>query len=175
VKPIETPVVEAPIVEEPAIIETPSGESLDVKEFVYNSKDPINRQYIPEKGFAQYSRYFVYDFHEFGVTEPEFALFIRDVDAIIKSGKKPIITVEASASKVPSTRFKTNEDLVANRNKTAHDQIRDELAKYKRTEGKDFTFGEATKLVQGKEYANDAKKNRLIYEQFQYIKVRVQG
>jgi len=176
-----TPVVEKPkeekpdIIEEPAIEVTPPGETLEIKEFVYNHKDPINRQYIPEKGFAQYSRFFVYDFHEFGVTEPEFALFIRDVDAIIKSGKKPVIVVEASASKVPSTRFKTNEDLVANRAKTAHDQIRDELAKYKRIEGKDYTFGKGDELVQGKEYANDAKKNRLIYEQFQYIKVRVQG
>ncbi len=175
VVPVETPKVETPVVEDPAIIETPAGESQEVKEFKYNSKDPINRQYIPEKGFAQYSRYFVYDYHEFGVTEPEFALFIRDVDAIIKSGKKPVITVEASASKVPSSRFKNNEDLVAHRNETAHNQIRDELAKYKMYEGKDFTFGEPSKLVQGKEYENDAKKNRLIYEQFQYIKVRVQG
>lgn len=173
------PVVEVPekpeIIEEPAIEVTPPGESLEIKEFAFNAKDPINRQYIPEKGFAQYSRFFVYDFHEFGVTEPEFALFIRDVDAIIKSGKKPVINVEASASKVPSTRFKSNEELVAHRHKTAHDQIRDELAKYKRIEGKDYTFGDGQKLVQGKEYANDAKKNRLIYEQFQYIKVRVQG
>jgi hypothetical protein len=90
-------------IEEPAIEVTPPGESLEVKEFKFDSKDPINRQFIPEKGFAQYSRYFVYDFHKFGVTEPEFALFIRDVDAIIKSGKKPVITVEASASKVPSS------------------------------------------------------------------------
>lgn len=167
--------VKPDIIEEPAIEVTPPGESLDIKEFVYNSKDPINRQYIPEKGFAQYARYFVYDFHEFGVTEPEFALFIRDVDAIIKTGKKPVIKVEASASKVPSTRFKSNEELVANRHKTAQDQIRDELAKYKRVEGKDYTFGDGQKLVLGKEYANDAKKNRLVYEQFQYIKVRVQG
>jgi|694.fasta_scaffold01608_29 hypothetical protein len=175
------PVVELPkevkpdVIEEPAIETTPPGETLDIKEFVYNSKDPINRQYIPEKGFAQYSRYFVYDFHEFGVTEPEFALFTRDVDAIIKTGKKPVINVEASASRVPSTRFKNNQELVVNRHKTAQDQIRDELAKYKRYEGKDYTFGDGQKLVQGKEYANDAKKNRLIYEQFQYIKVRVQG
>jgi hypothetical protein len=44
--------------EEPAIIVTPPGESLEVKEFVYDSKDPINRQFIPEKGFAQYSAIF---------------------------------------------------------------------------------------------------------------------
>jgi hypothetical protein len=29
--------------------------------------------------------------------------------------------------------------------------------------------------VQGKEYENDSKNNRLLYEQYQYVKVRVQG
>ncbi len=167
---------EVPIIDEPVDIVTPPDAVVgDIKDFTYNSKNPINRQYIPEKGFAQYSRYFVYDFHQFGTTESEFALFIRDVDAIVKSGKTPIITVEASASKVPSSKFKTNQELVDNRNKTAHDQIRDELMKYNKVEGKDYKFGEPTKLVQGKEYEKDAQKNRLIYEQYQYIKVRVQG
>lgn len=171
------PKVEEPLViDEPiGIIPPPGGVTDVVKDFKYDSKNPINRQYIPEKGFAQYSRFFVYDFHQFGATEEQFALFIRDVDAIIKSGKTPVITVEASASKVPSSKFKSNQDLVDNRNKTAHDQIRDELIKYNKVEGKDYNFGEPNKLVQGKEYEKDAQKNRLIYEQYQYIKVRVQG
>jgi hypothetical protein len=117
----------------------------------------------------------VYDFHEFGVTEPEFALFIRDVDAIIKSGKKPVIRVEASASKVPSTRFKSNEDWWPTEIKR---RMIKSVMNWRNTNArkeKTYTFGEPTNLVQGKEYANDAKKNRLIYEQFQYIKVRVQG
>lgn len=168
----EPVIVIEPEVEEP-VVEQPQDPT--ITDFKYDPKDPINRQYIESMAFAQFSRYFVYDFHEFGTEEREFIGFIRDVKKIIDLGKKPVITVESSASFVPSSRFKNNEELTAWRNKTAHDQIRDELAKYGFAEGKNYSFGEPIKLVQGKKYENDAKKNRLIYEQFQYIKIRVQG
>ena len=107
--------------------------------------------------------------------EMDFAYFIRDVDAIIKAGKKPVVVIEASASKVPSAKYKSNEELVQLRFDAAHDLVRAALKTYGREEGKDYSFGNGTKAVQGKEYENDSKKNRLLYEQFQYVKVRVQG
>lgn len=144
-------------------------------EFKFDPADPINREYNEKLAFAQFSRYFVYDFHEFGVEEKEFSSFIADVKRIIDLGKKPVIIVESSASNVPSSRFKNNQELTAWRNKTAADQIRTELKKYNMKEGVNYTFGTPVKLVQGKKYENDAQKNRLIYEEFQYIKIRVQG
>jgi hypothetical protein len=65
--------------------------------------------------------------------------------------------------------------LVQLRFDAAHDVVRAALKAYGREEGKDYTFGTGTKAVQGKEYENDSKKNRLLYEQYQYVKVRVQG
>jgi hypothetical protein len=53
--------------------------------------------------------------------------------------------------------------------------VRDALKAYGREEGKDYSFGKGTKAVQGKEYENDSKTNRLLYEQYQFVKVRVQG
>ncbi|MFN0031594.1 MAG: hypothetical protein ACKVOR_05490 [Flavobacteriales bacterium] len=170
--PLDTP--KPPVDEEEEEILPPTVIE-EIKDFEYNSKDPINRQFIKEKKFAQYSRYFVYDFHEFGTAEKEFAQFVKDVNTLIDMGTKPVITVDASASFVPSSRFKSNEELVANRSKTAQDQVRDELKKFKREEGVHYTFATGTSLVQGKKYENDAKKNRLIYEQFQFIKVKAQG
>lgn len=145
------------------------------KEFGFDPKAPINREYIEALAFAQFSRYFVYDYHEFGVEEKQFTQFISDIKKIIDLGKKPVITIESSASRVPSSRFKNNEELTAWRNKTAHDQVRDELSKYGLKEGKDYSFGKPIELVQGKKYEKDAQKNRLIYEQFQYIKIKAQG
>jgi len=107
--------------------------------------------------------------------ETDFAYFVRDIDAIIKAGKKPVIVIEASASKVPSVKYKSNEELVQLRFDSAHDVVRDALKAYGREEGKDYSFGKGTKAVQGKEYENDSKKNRLLYEQYQFVKVRVQG
>ena len=86
-----------------------------------------------------------------------------------------MIVVESSASNVPSSRFKNNQELTAWRNKTATDQIRTELKKLGMKEGVNYTFGTPVKLVQGKKYENDAQKNRLLYEEFQYIKIKVQG
>ncbi|MFM7815063.1 MAG: hypothetical protein ACKO66_11150 [Flavobacteriales bacterium] len=149
-------------------------ESQEIKDFAFDAKDPINRQYIESKGFAQYSRFFVYGLSKFDATEKEFALFIKDVADIIDGGKKPLISVEASASHVPIYKI-TNEQLVQKRSDTAHDLIRQELAKLGKTEGVHYTFDTPKTAVQGKEYANDSKKNRLLYEQFQYVKVRAQG
>lgn len=166
-KPVITP-------EEPVVIAPPISEEKP-KEFGYDPKAPINREYIESMAFAQFSRYFVYDFHEFGVEEKQFSAFIADVKKIIDLGKKPVITVESSASNVPSSRFKNNQELTAWRNKTARDQVRDELLKHGMKEGENYTFGTPVELVQGKKYEKDAQKNRLIYEQFQYIKIKAQG
>lgn len=169
-KPVEEPVV---VVEEPIVIAPSTGEK--PKEFGYDPNSPINREYIESLAFAQFSRYFVYDFHEFGVEEKQFSAFIADVKKIIDLGKKPVLTVESSASNVPSSRFKNNQELTAWRNKTARDQVRDELLKHGMKEGENYTFGTPVELVQGKKYEKDAQKNRLIYEQFQYIKIKAQG
>jgi Tol biopolymer transport system component len=161
--------------DEPAITATPEGQPLDPIEMKFDKKDPVGRQFIPEKGFAQYAHYFVYGSHTLMKDETDFAYFVRDVDAIIKLGKKPVVVIEASASKVPSVKYKSNDELVQLRFDAAHDLIRAALKAYGREEGRDYTFGKGTKAVQGKDYENDSKKNRLLYEQYQYVKVRVQG
>jgi hypothetical protein len=148
--------------------------SVEIKEFGFDSKDPVNRQYIADQGFAQYSRYFVYGLSEFGLSEPDFSQFVKDAQKIIKSGKKPIITIEASASKVPSAKF-TNQQLVDNRYDKAVKLLVEGLAKAGFKEGENYSFGEPSKKVQGKEFENDAKQNRLLYEQFQYVKIKVKG
>jgi len=162
-------------IDEPAITATPAGQSTEPVELKFDKKDPIGRQFIPEKGFAQYAHYFVYGSHTLMKDEMDFAYFVRDIDAIIKTGKKPVVVIDASASKVPSVKYKSNDELVQLRFDAAHDLVRAALKAYGREEGKDYTFGKGTKAVQGKEYENDSKNNRLLYEQYQYVKVRVQG
>lgn len=162
-------------IEEPAITVTPAGQALEPVDIKYDKKDPAGRQFIPEKGFAQYAHYFVYGSHMMMKDEMDFAYFVRDIDAIVKAGKKPVVVIEASASKVPSVKYKSNDELVQLRFDAAHDIVRAALKSYGREEGKDYTFGKGTKAVQGKEYENDSKNNRLLYEQFQFVKVRVQG
>lgn len=169
-KPVE-PKVE-PKKEEPVVVEKPKEEKKDLG---YDPKNPVKTQFIESLGYAEFSRYFVYDSKDFGAKEVKFQQFVKDIQKILYDKGKVTISVEASASRVPSSKFKNNEELAQWRAKAAEDMIAGELEKlgYKREEN--FTFVKATALVQGKVYEKDAQENKSIYEQFQYIKIKVEG
>jgi hypothetical protein len=119
---------------------------------------------------AYYERYFVYDFHEFGMEEALFNEFIEGVSALINSKGSATIRVESSASNVPSSRFENNTELTGWRNTTASQQIINALKSNGFDEGDDYKFSKPTELVQGPQYQNDAwRKDK--YEPYQYIKV----
>jgi tetratricopeptide (TPR) repeat protein len=175
----EEPKKEEPKKEEEPVIapikEKGEDSSLTLTEPVdltYDPKDPIKIQFFENLGYAEFSRFFVYDFTDFGKTEVKFQVFVKNVKKIIEKKGPVKITVESSASNVPSSRFKTNIELSTWRNKAAEDQVRGEMIKMGFVEGKDYEFGEPVKLVQGKKYENDAQKNRTMYEPNQYIKIR---
>jgi len=170
-KPIEPEVQEVEEVYVP-VTEKPKEEKKDLS---YDPNNPIKTQYLEELGYAEFSRYFVYDSKDFGVKEVKFQEFIRDIKKLIELKKKVSIVVESSASYVPSSKFKNNEELTAWRNQTATDQITGELEKLGYKLEEHFSYGTPAKLVQGKKYENDAKENKTIYEQFQYIKIKVEG
>ncbi len=137
----------------------------------YNPDEPIKNTFEEVAGIAEFERYFVYDFHEFGKGERLFQDFISNVAKIIDMKGSAEIFVESSASKVPSSRFKNNQELTDYRTKTAQDQILESLIK-KGYEESQISFAKARSTVQGPDYKNDAIKNRLVYEQFQYVKAR---
>jgi len=170
VKPVE-PKVE-PKKEEPVVVVKPIEEK---KNLEYDPKNPVKTQFIESLGYAEFSRYFVYDSKDFGAKEVKFQQFVKDIQKILYDKGKVTISVEASASRVPSSKFKNNEELAQWRAKAAEDMIAGELEKlgYKREEN--FTFVKPIALVQGKVYEKDAQENKSIYEQFQYIKIKVEG
>jgi len=136
-----------------------------------NEKEPEKVTYDDKIGMAEFERYFLYDFHEFGRAEGIFLEFINKTKLILDKKGKCEIFIESSASKVPSSRFKNNQELTKNRFETCRDQILQELVAsgYKKEQ---VVFVTPKTLVQGPEYKNDALKNRSVYEQFQYVKAR---
>jgi hypothetical protein len=178
----ETPIVEVPKVEEPKKelpkVEEPKKEepkASEPKDLGYDPKNPIKTQFIESLGYAEFSRYFVYDSKDFGAKEVKFQKFIDDVEKIVKKNGKITISIEASASRVPSSKFKSNEELCAWRGQTAQDMIANELIARGFKRGTDFVFTDPINLVQGKVYEKDAEANKTIYEQFQYIKIKIEG
>lgn len=141
---------------------TPKGINEDEKVGVVANEDK-----------AYYQRYFIYDIGEWTdkKVEQTFAEFISGVENLIEIKGSARILVESSASKVPSSRFKDNNELSAFRNKQASQEITKALEAKGFVLGKDFDFQSPKKLVSGPDYQNDAQARKAIYEQFQYIKV----
>jgi hypothetical protein len=127
--------------------------------------------YDDKIGMAEFERYFIYDFHEFERAEGAFLEFINNTKKIIDKKGKAEIFIESSASKVPSTRFKSNQELTKHRFETCKAQILQELKEsgYKEDQVK---FVTPKTVVQGPEYKGDALTNKAVYEQFQYVKAR---
>lgn len=163
--PVNLGPIAPPVVEKPK--EEPKKE--EPKKFDFDPAHPVN--VIADDAQAHFSRYFVYDAGEYGVQEEKFIEFIKGVKRIVEVKGKATILVESSASNVPSSRFKNNQELTAYRNKTATEQVVQELTKLGLVKGKDYVFAEPRKLVQGKKYENDAQKNIRLYEEWQYIKI----
>ena len=122
---------------------------------------------------AYYQRYFVYDMGEWNDAKvnEKFKEFVDGVENIVKIKGSAKILVESSASKVPSSRFKSNNELTAFRNKLATTEVTKALEARGLKKGEDFTFQSARKLVGGPEYRNDAQERKAVYEEFQYIKI----
>ncbi|MDG2246093.1 MAG: hypothetical protein P8L71_06995 [Flavobacteriales bacterium] len=81
------------------------------------------------------------------------------------------ILVESSASKVPSSRFNSNDELTAFRNKLASNEVTAALEAKGYKLGQDFAFQSPRKLVQGPDYQNDAQARKAVYEESQYVKI----
>lgn len=122
-------------------------------------------------GEAYFQRYFVYDFDAFAEEETEFSDFINNLVKLIEANGDATVIIESSASRVPSSKYKNNQELTANRNKTAEKQVVAAMNKRGFKKGKDYQFGTPRKLVGGPKYRNDAQTNKATYELYQYIKV----
>jgi len=86
-------------------------------------------------------------------------------------GTKVVIEIEASASKVPTKTFVSNEELAKFRSEEAKQTIITTLTE--KGIGTDkYSFKKAKNLVQGPNYKGDAE-NTETYEKYQYVIINV--
>jgi hypothetical protein len=136
----------------------------------YDPSRPVQFQF-DSSGVAIFERYFTYGGQEFSSAESRFAQFVAAVASLADRGIVEI-SIEASASRVPSRRFANNDALAANRAFAARDQISAALEVLGYVEDVDFCFVSVTHEVGGKEYKNDAQKSKEAYERHQFVKIR---
>lgn len=116
-----------------------------------------------------YEKYFDYNLVDLGSPEQQFTALVDGIAERVKKGKVEVV-VEASASRVPTTTFKTNEKL--SRSRSA--EMKAKLEAALKTKGVDMSKVRFTKiysLVQGPQYKNDYEENRAVYGKYQYVKV----
>ena len=114
--------------------------------------------------------YFSYNQKDFTTKKEEFRDFCDQLKNCLETNPGSIIAIEASASKVPTRRYRTNERLAKARASTAERKVITALTK--RNVKKSEINIEKNELVQGPEYNKDARENKATYEQFQYIKIK---
>jgi hypothetical protein len=143
-------------------------------EIVFNKENPIQTTIDENKTYAEYSHYFLYGRSDFSADEKEFKEFILNCQKVVDEKAFVTITIEGSASYVPTSGSKTNEMLSSERSEYAKTSLKNALLKNGYIENVDFKFAKPSNVVQGKKFENDAMINRTEYEKYQYIKVKVQ-
>ena len=145
----------------------------EIKAVEFDKAKPIQVVVDEAIGYAEYSHFFMYGSSGFSSAEPDFKNFMNELEKIMKKKGKVEIFIESSASNVPSKKYKNNIELSKARSTFATDEITKELVARGYKLGEQFTFHEATNLVQGKKYENDKDTKRDEYEKYQYIKIKV--
>jgi len=120
-------------------------------------------------GNYEFKQNFDYNKMDIKKTDKEYTKFIDGVAEIIKINGKAIIDIEGSASKVPTTTYKTNENLSRLRSEKGKETILASL-KAKGVDTSKIVFNEVNSIVKGPEYNDDHIENKKEYGNYQFIR-----
>jgi len=109
-----------------------------------------------------FSKFFGYNLNDISEKDPDFSTFVRNIDSAAAK-TKVVVTIDASASKVPTSKFGNNFVLARSR----AESLEKALSKYCKNL-KNVKF-DLKSNVNGPEYAKDYE-NRAKYADFQYVK-----
>jgi outer membrane protein OmpA-like peptidoglycan-associated protein len=118
-----------------------------------------------------FKMYFQYNKKDIGASN-DFKDFMKAFQKAISESGKVQVKIEASASKVPTRKYKDNQNLSKLRADAAIQKLKDEMVKLKLDPSK-VVFLPTVPLVGGPEYKNDFNENRKSYEEYQYIDISV--
>ncbi len=135
-------------------------------------KEKEPKHVTPDASYAdEYTKFYSYNAKDIDPNETRWKEFVDVVVGLIDKNGKANVVIEASASKVPTKTYGTNENLSRQRMEDARARLLEAV----KARGKDETklYLEAVNnLVQGPKYAADFK-NTEKYGKFQYAKLKV--
>ena len=129
----------------------------------------VSTEHFVTKEIA-YSHYFSYNTKDIDPADKEYSLLVDSILHMAESRGYIDISVESSASKVPTRTYKNNEDLAKFRAESGKKQLI-EVLKSKGLDTSKINFVNTSTLVGGPKYNNDSQTNRAAYEKHQYLKL----
>ncbi len=168
------------------IIDVPKGKGYQVikKDVIYGDSTLVvaidstltnnntSKNCLPGQVF--YQLFFKYNKKEINSEASDFNAFIDELSSCLTNNPTFEITIESSASTVPTRTFRSNENLANLRAKAAKDKVLKALMK-KGLKSAQIIFSEPKTLVQGPEYKKDSIENMAVYEQYQYIRIKMEA
>jgi hypothetical protein len=135
-------------------------------------KEKGEKHVAPDASYAdEFTKFYAYNAKDIDQNDARWKQFVDVVVGLIEKNGKAKVVIEASASKVPTKTFGTNENLSRKRMEDA----RARLVEAVKARGKDepnCTLEAVNNLVQGPRYAGDYQ-NTEKYGKFQYAKLKV--
>jgi hypothetical protein len=119
----------------------------------------------------EYSKFYAYNVKDIDQNEAEWKRFVDAVVSVMEKDGSARIVIEASASRVPTKTYGTNENLSNQRMEAARQRLLEAVT----ARGKDSSkllLEAVNHLVQGPRYTGDFQ-NTGKYGKFQYVKLKV--
>ncbi len=162
----KAPEKEKPSEKEPVIAQTPTTPKTDAER-----KEQGEKHVTPDAKYAaEFVKFHGYNEKNIDVNAAEWKDFIAKVTALLESQGSVNITIEASASHVPTKTYGNNDNL----SNLRMEEARKQLVAAVQAAGKDpekLLLGAVNHLVQGPKYQGDYK-NTAKYGKFQYVKLK---
>ncbi|HQZ43735.1 MAG TPA: hypothetical protein PK735_12675, partial [Flavobacteriales bacterium] len=134
-------------------------------------KETDPKHVTPDGGYAdEYARYYEYNAKDIDNNEKRWKEFVDVVVGLIDKNGEAKIVIEASASKVPTKTYGTNDNLSRQRMEDARKRLVEAVT----ARGKDanlLKLEAVNSIVAGPKYAGDYK-NTEKYEKYQYAKLK---
>ncbi|MFT4661622.1 MAG: hypothetical protein ACI8XB_001900 [Patiriisocius sp.] len=147
------------------------GEVVEVEDNKFSGSDAAkDSDTAGEENVAEYQRHFGYNEKDIETKDAEYAAFIKKLAQILADKGEVNVISEGSASRVPTKTWKTNKRLANKRATDAKETILASVTELGLDKDK-ITFISTNGLIQGPRYKYDFKSNRLVYEQYQYVKM----
>lgn len=131
-----------------------------------NTNNSTNKQVS-----ASYQEFFNYNIKKINISNEKYISMINKIIETVNNGAKVLIEIEASASKVPTKTFSSNDELAKYRGDDAKQAVINSLTE--KGIGTDkYSFKKNKNLVQGPKYKGDFD-SKMNYEKYQYVTINV--